>query len=97
MGTTDLVWFYGTSSILGHYAKSILIHINSSISNNSVLHKYTVLMSKTVLFQTIQFSTSIVFLFTHIFNVKNVTHIFNVLFQTSQFSISIVFCLYTVK
>ena len=31
--------------------------MNSSISNNSVLHKSTVSMSKTVLFQAIQFST----------------------------------------
>ena len=37
-------------------AKSIFIHINSSISKNSVLHKYTVEMSKTFLFQAIQFS-----------------------------------------
>ncbi len=31
---------------------------NSSISNNSIKHKYTVSMSKTVLFQAIQFSKS---------------------------------------
>ena len=34
-----MVWIYDTSTIF--------IHINGSISNNSVLHKYTVLMSKT--------------------------------------------------
>ena len=49
---------------------------NSSIVNNSVWRKYAVYMSKTflfqgiqfiqtVLFQTIQFSISIYFLFTH--------------------------------
>ena len=31
---------------------------NNSISNNSIEHKYTVSMSKTVLFQEIQFCTS---------------------------------------
>ena len=31
---------------------------DSSISNSSAKHKYTVSMSKTVLFQTIQFSIS---------------------------------------
>ena len=35
-------------------AKSTFIHINSSISNNSVKHKYTDQLSKTFLFQTIQ-------------------------------------------
>ena len=34
---------------------------NSSISNNSVSHKYTVLMPKKVLFQTIQFSRTTLF------------------------------------
>ena len=42
-------------------AKSIFKSINSSFSNNSVEHKYTVLMSKTFLFRTIQFSISIQF------------------------------------
>ena len=46
-------------------AKSIFIHINGSISNNSVYYKpsffvYTQLNVKTVLFQTNQFSISIV-------------------------------------
>ena len=48
-------------------AQSIFIHINSSISNNLVQHKYSFffiyaqLNVKTVLFQTIQFSTCIQF------------------------------------
>ena len=37
-------------------AKSIFIQIISSISNNSVYHEYTVSLSKTFLFQAIQFS-----------------------------------------
>ena len=54
---------------------------NSPISNKSVEHKYTVSISKTVLFRTIQFSISIVFVDAYL-NVKSV------LFQTIQFSIS---------
>ena len=46
-------------------AKSIFIHIHikNSISTNSIQHKYTVWMSKTVLFQTIQFSITTQFSF----------------------------------
>ena len=63
-------------------AKSIFIHINSSISNNLVEYKYSFLfphceMSKTVLFQAIQFSISTLFQYQK-----------TVLFQTIQFSIS---------
>ena len=58
-------------------AKPIFIHINSSISTNSVKHKYTVQLSKTFLFQAIQFgqtvliqeiqfSISIVFVYTQL-------------------------------
>ena len=57
-------------------AKSIFIQIISFISKNSVSHVYTVKLSKTFLFQaiqfsqtvliqTIQFSISIVFVHTH--------------------------------
>ena len=41
-------------------AKSIFIQVNCSISNNSVFHKYTVLSSKIVLFQAIQFSLAVI-------------------------------------
>ena len=77
------------------YSKSIFIQINSSISNNSVKHKYTVQLSKTFLFQaiqfsqtvlikTIQFSISIVFVYTQL-KVKTF------LFQTIQFNIAMQF------
>ena len=63
-------------------AKSIFMQIVSSISNNSVLHEYTVWLSKTFLFQAIQFiqtvliqfiqfSISIAFLYTQL-DVKTV-------------------------
>ena len=59
----DLVWFSFIACQPLFNTKSIFIHINSSISNNSVKHTYsffvyTQLNIKTVLFQTIQFSTS---------------------------------------
>ena len=54
---------------------------SSSISNNSVQHKYAVWMSKTVLFQAIYWWISTVFVYTQLL-VKAV------LFQTIQFSIS---------
>ena len=70
----------------------MFIQISSSISNNSVKHKYTVYLSKTFLFQaiqfsqtvliqTVQFNMSIVFVHTQL-NVKTV------LFQAIQFSVS---------
>ena len=53
----DLVWSHINYCKLFN-AKSIFIHINSSISNNSVQHKYNFCLHtvkcKTVLFQTIQ-------------------------------------------
>ena len=49
-----VLWHINNCSLFN--AKSIFIHINSSISNNSVQHEYTVQLSKTDLFQTIQFS-----------------------------------------
>ena len=36
----DLLWFYGTSSILGHKFQIHFIHINSSIPSNSVWQKF---------------------------------------------------------
>ena len=57
-----LVWFYGIPTIVGYLMPNLFIDINSSISNNSVKHKYsfffvyTQLNVKTSLFQTIQFS-----------------------------------------
>ena len=58
----EVVWF---GLVLWHInycklfnAKSIYIHINSSILNNSVQQRYTVSQSKTVPFQTIQISIS---------------------------------------
>ena len=39
--------------------KSIFVQINSFISNNSVLHNYAVLLSKTFLFEANQFSQTI--------------------------------------
>ena len=60
-------WFVGLLGFLLHInlcslfnAKSIFIQIVSSISNNSVDHEYTVKLSETFLFQTIQLT-----LFTH--------------------------------
>ena len=57
-----LVWF---GLVLWHInncrlfnAKSIFLHMISSSSNNLVQFKYSVSMSKTLLFQTIQFSIS---------------------------------------
>ena len=52
-------------------AKSIFIQIISSISNNSVLHEYS--LSKTFLFQAIQFSISTDFVYTQL-NVKTVLY-----------------------
>ena len=59
-----LTFFSGFGLVLRHinhcrlfHAKSIFIHINSSISNHLVWHK-----SRTVLFQTIQFSKSTVWM-----------------------------------
>ena len=74
-------------------AKSIFTETNTSISNNSVKHKYRVKLSKTFLFQaiqfnemvlikTIQFNISIVIFFYTQLNVKTV------LLQTIQFSIN---------
>ena len=40
------------------HAKSIFIHIKSSIPNNSVYNKWTCALTKTVLVQTIQFCMS---------------------------------------
>ena len=66
ISTFGLVWFgfMAHQPLLVTNVNSTFIHINSSISNNSVLHKYTVWMSnnslyhtKTVLFQIFQFST----------------------------------------
>ena len=64
--TTFLVWF---NSVLWHInhcrlfiAKSIFIHMNSSVSNNFIqFFVYTHWNVKTVLFQTIQFSLSMQF------------------------------------
>ena len=60
LGPSYLVWF-----VLWHInhcslfnATSIFIHINSSISNNLVQHKYNILISKIVLYRAIQFSIS---------------------------------------
>ena len=61
-------------------AKTIFIQINSSISNNSDKREYTVQLSKTFLFQaiefsqtvhfqTIQFNISVIFIYTQL-NVK---------------------------
>ena len=95
-----LVRFYSISIFVGFFnAKLIFIQIISSISSNSVKHKYTVYLSNTVQFQAIQFSISIVFAQTRL-NVKTVlfrTILFIVstismskivLFQTIQYSIS---------
>ena len=71
------------------------LNLNSSISNNSVKHKYIVQLSKTFLFQafqfsqtvlikTIQFNISIVFVYPEL-NIKTVQ------FQAIQFSISMQF------
>ena len=60
-----MVWFCLVLWHINHWrlfnAKSISIHINSFISNNSVKDEYTISMSKIVLFQTIQFSISKLF------------------------------------
>ena len=64
-----LVWFGLVLCHSNHCglskAKSIFIHINSSISNNSLSHKYRFLFTqlniKTVQFQTIQFCISTLF------------------------------------
>ena len=64
-----VIWFVTFGLVLWHInhcrlfnAKSIFIHRNSSISNNSVQHKnsffYSQLNVKTILLQTIQFGTS---------------------------------------
>ena len=65
-------------------AKSIFRGIISSISNNLVQHKYR-LMSKTVLFQIIQYSINMQFKY------QNSSITKTVWFQTIQFSISIQF------
>ena len=77
-------------------AKSIFIQIISSISNNSVQHEYTAQLSKTFLFQTIQFIQTVLiqliqfsistFVYTQL-NVKAVLYI-TIQFSVSQFSIS---------
>ena len=58
--TIPFFWFGLISWHINHCrlfnAKSSFIHIKSSISNNSLQHKYIVSMSKTVLFQTILFT-----------------------------------------
>ena len=58
-----VLWHINNSRLFN--AKSIFIHTNSSISNNSVNHKYSILFTqlnlKTVLFQAIQFSISTLF------------------------------------
>ena len=53
-----LVWFYGTSTFVWYLCQIHFIYINSSISNNSVQSTCTVLLSKTVLFKTVQFRMS---------------------------------------
>ena len=74
------------------YAKSIFIQIFCSISNNSVKHEYKIYLSKTFLFQAIQFSQTVLiqpihfsisvdFVYTQL-NFKTV------LFQTIHFSVS---------
>ena len=60
-----LVWFgliFGITTIVGYLMQTHFIHINSSIWKNSVQHKYTVSISKTVLFQTIHISLSTQFI-----------------------------------
>ena len=72
----------------------MFIQIINSILNNSVKHEYTVQLSKTFLFQaiqfsqivltqTIQFSISIDFVYTQL-------KVITVLFQTIKFSVSTV-------
>ena len=57
-----LFGFDGISTFVGYLMPNpIFIQINSSISSNSVEHIYTVLLSKTFLFQTIQFSQTSLF------------------------------------
>ena len=50
--------FYGISIFVG-YLRQIYFYANSSISNNSVSHEYTIWLSKTFLFQAIQFIQTI--------------------------------------
>ena len=51
--------FYGISNFVGYLMPNPFLYKSSSISNNSVKHKYTVQLSKTFLFQVIQFSQTV--------------------------------------
>ena len=65
--------------------------MNSSISNNSVQHKYTVSVSKTVLFQTIQFSQTVPIKTIQFSISTQFIYQKRVLFQVIQFSTSMQF------
>ena len=51
-----VLWHINRRSLFN--TKSIFIHVNSSISNNSVLYKYIVSVSKLVLYLIVQLSVS---------------------------------------
>ena len=59
-----VVWFLWHINLCRLFkAKSIFIQIISSISNNSIVHEYTVELSKTFLFQAIQFIQTVIIQF----------------------------------
>ena len=90
------VYLFGFMAYVGFCrlfnAKSILIQIISSISNNSFQHEYTVELSKTFLFPAIQFSQTILiqtipFCISVVF-VHSQLNVKTILFQVIQFYIS---------
>ena len=64
--------------------KSIFIQINSSISNKSVKYKYTVQLSKTFLFQTIQFCQTVL--------IKTINLSISILFIYTQLNVCFRVC-----
>ena len=68
---------------------SVFIQINSSISSYSVQHNYTVYLSRTFLFQVIQFSQTVLIQIIQ-FSERTFSMLKTVLFQTIQFSVSTV-------
>ena len=86
-----MVYFYGTSTIVGHLMPNLFLYIEAVLFQTiqfsmNIDFVHAQLNVKTVLFQTTQFSISTQFKYQK-----------QLYFKTIHFSISIVFCLHTVK